>query len=150
MYKKFIKKINNWIQWTKQWHFFHILFVGSFLMYNWFPYIGMPFDIITGICYIIKKLGISNNPPTDDNDIFGWAILTAAVLFMFLFTTLLNSVIGLLTEIIIYFIRKKKCKPITVQSSFLLNNKIYNFIYINCIIGFLYSFIVFVGCFSYM
>ncbi len=37
MLRKFIEKINKFIQWTKKWHFCHFLFVGIFVLV--FPYI---------------------------------------------------------------------------------------------------------------
>ncbi len=133
--KNFIEKINSWIQWTKQWHFFHVFFVGSFLLCNWFPYAIM-FLYLIGYIYILFTGDIS--ALTDEDD-YSWKLLAVPALLVFLFSHFIIVILGILTELIIFIKRRKHQQTMSVKSSFLLNNKIYNFLYINFVIASVYG-----------
>ena len=130
--RKFIKKINNWIQWTKQWHFFHIFFVGSFLVYNWIPFLIM-YIYFLGYVYELITNDITEEP-------FEWVFYIHDTLNWYLYTHLYAVLFALFVTGLIFIKKWKNKQQIKVQSSFLLNNKFYEMIYVNSVFAFLFCF----------
>ena len=122
--RKFIEKINNMIQWTKKFHFFHIWLIPGFL-----------FALFPLLLLILTFLTLIFEPSIFDE--MGRACGIAFFMFMFYIAIayFVTFLLGLVYQIILYlsarFFRKDN---VHVQSKFLLNNKFYNFIYISSIL----------------
>ena len=137
--RKFIEKINSWIQWTKQWNFFHVFFVGSFLMYNWIPFVIMYIYFIGYVYDVIIKY-ISEER-------FDWILYIADTLKWYLSAHLHVALFALFVTGIIFIKKWKNKQPMKVQSSFLLKNQFYEFIYVNSVLAFVFSFSLYT-CFT--
>ena len=109
-----IEKFNNFIQWSKKYHFFHIFAILSFFYvvnFFWLAYVlNILFD---------RTLNPQRAIELPDITLF----------FQFLFI-----LIALITQVIIY-VKNKKKGIIQVSYPFFLNNKIYNFFYIHTYIS---------------
>ncbi len=117
MFKNILSKINNFIQWTKKWHFFHaFLILSSFIML---------------MCTIISLM---------DPDWIGGLRLTYYFLsfFIYLFAIAIALVIQILFSLINFCIHKN----IQIKKHFLLKNKIYNGIYYFLFLYTIVSFII--------
>ncbi len=116
MIKKLFLKIYDFIQWTKKWHFCHVVFVGaSFFGLAIYLYFLL-FDILT---FNLTSFLL------DIFKIFYYYSLYFIVTFAhFLFVP---AIIIQIFFVIFNLIRHKKV-PIT--SDFLLNNKKYNIVYV--------------------
>lgn len=109
MLKNFFKKINNVIQWSKKYHFFHILAIPSFL------FVANPFWLFFDIFI------------TGEDDFIGYSIFEGfclLVIYVYLYS--------LIIFFIFYFIYKKFGQSETDKVTFdsLLNSKFYNVYYI--------------------
>ena len=115
--KKFIKKINNAIQWTKKFHFFHITLVTPVI-----------------ISTILVVLSIFDWKSFEDI----WSSLDECyLLFNFLFIIVISP-IAIICQIIIFLISKKTHKKIYVSQRFQIN-KVYNILYIISCLIFIFS-----------
>lgn len=140
MFRKFIEKINSVIQWTKQWHFFHVLFVGSFVI-ALIPYIINILMLIFDFIFLIEQiittiLGRHSEIITDDHIVAGEIVIIFTFIITYILASIFTSILGLIVELSIFIKRRSSDKPLTVTSSFLTKNKIYNFIYYNAFITF--------------
>ena len=117
MLKNFFKKINNVIQWSKKYHFFHILAIPSFF------YVANIFWLC--VIAFLKSLGEPVNPELGR----GIGILYGLLIAYFLVFTLLFVTIALISQIII-FIKYRKRGLIQISSPILLEDKVYNLFYI--------------------
>ena len=131
--RKFIEKINNWIQWTKQWHFFHVLFIGTLLLFSIFFFkimlcielIDIKNISIISIFNFIKTL-LLNSSIQDIPDIIYFGLTNAFIANIFVYIMLIPSV---LIEFLYRLKVRKTRQNFNVSSEFLLNNKVYNAIY---------------------
>lgn len=114
MIKKCLEKIYNAILWTKKWHFFHLMIIIPGILTLW-----AMIDSFT--LYITETPGSSDLETIFGDLIAGPLVLGFSEYLMFFVATGIQLIIILIKAIA----RKKLC----VQSSFLLDNKIYNFIY---------------------
>ena len=110
---KYIKSFYNFLMKLKQYHATHILIIPPALFfiisYTWFLYI--------------------NIQSWDSTD--GSTGMVALILSMLYYIVACSFVfIALFAEVIIIILQVAKKKKIYVKSKFLLNNKIYNFIYL--------------------
>ena len=102
--RKFIEKINNAIQWTKKFHFFHISFITPFIITILIILIAIPYSETI-------------------NELFScWIIVNFILLYII-------PPIALIVEIVIMIIRKWTHKSIYVSKS-IVENKYYNIVYI--------------------
>lgn len=114
MFRIFIEKYYKIIQWTKKWHFFHILIIipGIFTLWT-----------IIHCCsfYIFHR---PKNITLDNNwmDLFFAPLMLGVSEYLMFFVA-----VGL--ELIIIIIRAIARKPFCVLSDLLSKNKIYDFIY---------------------
>jgi len=109
MLKFAIKNFNNAIQWSKKYHFFHILAIPSFFyIVNWF-----------WLAYIFNIL--FNNTLNPQKAI---ELPDITLLFQILFI-----LIALISQAIIY-VKNRKKGIFEVSYPLFLNNKIYNYFYI--------------------
>ncbi len=136
--RKFIEKINSWIQWTKQWHFFHALFLSSCLMYNFIPFTTM-YCCFEG--YIVELITL------DMPGCFNWMEDTSDASAWYLYAQLYAFIFALFVTGIIFIKKWKNKQPMKVQSSFLLKNQFYEFIYVNSVLAFVFSFSLYT-CFT--
>lgn len=118
MFRKLIEKINNFIQWTKKWHFCHILFVGNF--------------VLTAICdlfiiFVFATFCILNHQNFFRIESLEFVLFCIIICLLILPFTI---VIGIIVEI--YVIIKKKIlhEKLYVESSFFRESKKYNTLYI--------------------
>ena len=134
MLRKCIKKINSAIQWTKKWHFFHVLFIG-------------PFILLLIIFLLFSDPGASNSvtypnsvDPTTiypDTPEFIATVVILLVIACIHVSLKAASIVEVLAVVIKAILRRKLC----VEWNFLLNNKLYNIIYILSIL-LLFMFII--------
>ena len=130
--KKFFNKISQFIQWTKKWHFFHVLM--------WLIII-----ILIILCVAIF-ITISNIPETNTisnqsscyniNPEEELAFLAIIFFYMFAGVTYISIPIAFIISLIIFVVNKKLC---TIQNKILLQNNLYNSIYL-----FFYIFLCFI------
>ncbi len=114
MFRIFIEKYYKIIQWTKKWHFFHILVIIPGIFTLWAM-------ISAFILYITET------PGTTDldiilGDLFGAPLILGISEYLMFF-------IAVGVELLITIIRAVARKPFCVLSNLLSKNKIYNFIY---------------------
>ena len=138
--RKFIEKINNWIQWTKQWHFFHVFFGIAFLIFSW----NSIFYIVGGIIEIVNDLlRYYFDPNCIKSELeFGmsfFAFLPLQILGI-IFSSILGFITGIIVEFVIY-IKRRNNTALTIQSKFLLNNKWYSVLYILEVYSYIRSFV---------
>ena len=134
MLRKCIKKINSAIQWTKKWHFFHVLFIG-------------PFILLLIIFLLFSDPGASNSvtypnsvDPTTiypDTPEFIATVVILLVIACIHVSLKAASIVEVLAVVIKAILRRKLC----VEWNFLLNNKLYNIIYVLSIL-LLFMFII--------
>ena len=120
--RKCIKKINSAIQWTKKWHFFHVLFIG-------------PFILLLIIFLLFSDPGASNSvtypnsvDPTTiypDTPEFARDVIVILVIICLHVSLMAAPIVEVLAVVIKAILRKKLC----VEWNFLLNNKFYNIFY---------------------
>ena len=130
MIKRFLKRINDLIQWTKKWHFFHVFMLSTTYMYIYFFLETHHIDLLN-IPLIIEQIVYYMNHIPDLLNVIN-------NLIEFYFLELLFGgmaeivyipfVIGI--QLLFWTINWFKHKNIQVQSKFLLKNKIYNCVYI--------------------
>jgi len=118
MLKKIFNILNNMIQWSKKYHFFHILAILNFF------FVAHLFWFLTLLCLIAMI------PIKCVSNIFGEGVL-GFLLFIFILIILqfILLFISLIIQIVIC-IKNRKKGTIQISSPFLLNNKFYNFCYI--------------------
>ena len=137
--RKFIEKINNMIQWTKKFHFFHI-------------WLGLGFIVaLLPIVLTIMTCCVMISSPNDLSDM-GRAIGIGLMLFigLIVISYIATFILAIIIEFIILFIYVCSAKRTSylVKSHFLLSNKVYaNFYNISMflasiIIGFLFLIII--------
>lgn len=117
MLKNVIAKINNFIQWTKKWHFFHALLVP-----NTFAFII--------ICLVMFKCGSLLKE-------YYSSIEVIIVFFTMCYLAEITFIIiALCAQIFFLLFNWTKSHNTSIKNSFLLNNKTYSILYI---IAFLYN-----------
>ena len=117
MIKKCLEKIYNAILWTKKWHFFHLMIIIPGILTLW-AHIGM--------CWLYIK-----DPPENISLIFDKYNLDLVFAPVVLgFSEYLMFFVAAAFQLVIILIKAIARKKLCVQSSFLLDNKIYNFIYL--------------------
>ena len=109
MIRTFVEKLNELIQWSKKWHFFHMFFMGTMLLAI-LVYVYLIFH-----CFSYGKIE------------YFWLILFS--LFHFTCNFFYSGLMILFPVILILFIRKVCKKDLCVSGGFLLNNKRYNLLY---------------------
>ena len=119
MIKDFFHKINNFIQWTKKWHFFHFIAIGNILLFS--------------LIVFITILSLETDPT---EDIF-LNIISLPIMYISLLLYL-----ALPIAIIIMYFNLKKGRKITIYNKFLLNNEIYNITYIASLLIIISSLII--------
>ena len=128
--KNILSKINNFIQWTKKWHFCHLLFVPAMFLTlltgDCFIFLCLIYDLLTLHKTIsFEEVAVIHN--------FCYEItcicLFVPVVIMQLFFVIFNSI---------------KSRKLFVTNSFLLYNKIYNIIYVIAIIYIILFIILFI------
>ena len=132
--RKCIKKIDTAIQWTKKWHFFHVLFIG-------------PFILLLIIFLLFSDPGASNSV-TYPNSVDPTTIypdtpefLTVVVIFIVIACIHLSLMAAPIVEVLAVVIKAILRRKLCVEWNFLLNNKFYNIIYILSIL-LLFMFII--------
>lgn len=117
MLKNIITKFNNFIQWTKKWHFFHVLFVPNTIFVLFTLFISI-FLYIWNICF-------SNNTKafifSHDHIFLIWANYTCLVIVFLILAICVQSIFSIINWM--------KYNTIQLQNQFLLNNRKYNFLY---------------------
>ena len=136
--RKFIEKINSWIQWTKQWHFFHVFFCTAFLIFSW----NAVFYILGGAIEILHDtfcFFFDSNCVKSDLE-FGTSFFAFAPLQILglIFSSICGIILGIIVECINYAIKRTT----NVQSDFLLNNKFYQTLYVIEVYAFITSFVL--------
>ena len=122
--KKILIKINNFIQWTKQWHFFHVFFIGSASPFIFICTI-FTFKLFSNI-KSIELTGIIEN-------IAEFFVLTSISVFYFSTILLLPC---FLIEVVYFCINTKYRKQPTIFSNFWYTNKYYNYLFVlSCLIN---------------
>ena len=120
MIKKLFQKIYDFIQWTKKWHFCHVFLVGSFATTTGF------FIFITILFAISFTPLFGNNISIAENII---AYINLYMLF-WLFAFVCLFLPSIFIQIFFAAFNFIKYKKIYITNNFLLNNKIYNLIYV--------------------
>lgn len=121
MVRKYIKKINNFIQWTKKWHLGHCIFISDMF-----------------ICLIC----IFSEMPIMTVDRLLEYLFSANILLFYPAVLIVGTILAILIAVT-KFIKKY---PVYVESKFLLKNKTYNIVYI---LNWLYVCLAFfIICFS--
>ena len=121
--RKFIEKINNIIQWTKKFHFFHISFVIPFIITILIILIAIPYS---------KTI----------SEPYTYSLLIAFI------SILLMTPLALIIEVLIIIIRKWTHKNFYVSEA-ITKNKLYNIIYIISILHFCYIITLWLFLLSY-
>ncbi len=114
MFRKFIEKYYKIIQWTKKWHFFHILVIIPGIFTLW--------EMISAFILYITKTPGTTNLDIILGDLYAAPLVLAISEFLMFF-------VAIVVEILVIIIRAIARKPFCVLSYFLSKNKIYNFIY---------------------
>ena len=130
MFKKIFKRINDFIQWTKKWHFFHV-----FIIPNTFTFMF--------ICFVMPKCSLLLMDYYSNAEI---VIIFFTICFLALIT---HAIIALCAQIFFLLSNWIKSHNINIKNKFLLNNKFYNILYI---IGFIYNILCFLSfiCFCFL
>jgi len=122
--KKLLAVINNFIQWTKKWHFFHVFIIPPFL----FSFTCIILYFIFFIILIVNQIHFSIYEFLM-NDIVGVFIcLEIFLYFIFL-------IIAIALQILFIIINLTKHQNINIKNEFILKNKKYNGIYILALIN---------------
>ncbi len=122
MFRRFIENINKFIQWTKKWHFFHVLFVAIFACF-------FPLFVLFFISVFIDIFSILVEKKSISSIIEGYLLPFGGGIMFFVLLMIIFSLLGLIVEIFVTIKRAFARKSISVESSFLLENKYYNYIY---------------------
>lgn len=138
MIRTFIEKLNELIQWSKKWHFFHIFFALSFAI---LCFVVFSIIVLYFLAYIVVSIDSIFDPsPVVSDEVVSltcddWA--PGGVIIFVLYLVILPAIcsiiwffVSLFTQIVIMIKRKRAHKSCTVQTSFLLNNQYYNIFYI--------------------
>ena len=123
MFRKFIDKIFNFIQWIKKWHFVHLLFVPTMLITFYVSDLVIAFSVITKFVeknYETILYGVS------DTHFHHYVYI--------LFRMLIPAIIGEIFFVVFNSIRSKK---LYVTNNFLLHNEIYNIAFVLSLIYFI-------------
>ena len=128
MLKNLITRINNFIQWTKKWHFFHLLLVP-----NEFAFFL--------ICLIMFKYVLLLKEY--------YSSLEILIVFFVIsyFATTILIIIALCIQAFLLIYNWIKFHNISIKNRFLLNNKLYNILYV---IAFIYNFLCFLSFICFM
>ncbi len=110
MFKSFFNKITNFYNWTKKWHFFHVLFIPTSL-----------FFLCNCILFLLVKYIIK--------DYSNYQILLITWICFFIIH-LIFLLIAIILEVLFAVINWIKYKNIQIRTSFFIKNKIYNFVYL--------------------
>ena len=105
MFKKIFKRINDFIQWTKKWHFFHVFMLPA-----------IPMLLLFFLIIFIDRHSINA-------DTFDTCFMLSLLCYIQSFF------IALIIQIFFFIFKailRQNCK---ITNKFLLNNKIYNSIY---------------------
>ncbi len=121
--RKCIKKINSAIQWTKKWHFFHVLFIVTF-------------SLLLTIILLLYSIDTTHTYETCSNCVDPTTIYPDTPEFIrdaFVLLIIICLHAGLMaapiTEILAVVIKAILRKKLCVEWNFLLNNKFYNIFY---------------------
>ena len=128
MLKNLITRINNFIQWTKKWHFFHLLLVpNAFACFL--------------ICLIMFKYVLLLKEY--------YSSLEILIVFFVIsyFATTILIIIALCIQAFLLIYNWIKFHNINIKNRFLLNNKLYNILYV---IAFIYNFLCFLSFICFM
>ena len=133
--RKCIKKINSAIQWTKKWHFFHVLFIGPFILL--LTIILLLYSIDTTHTYETCSNCVDPTTIYPDTPEFIATVVILLVIACIHVSLKAASIVEVLAVVIKAILRRKLC----VEWNFLLNNKLYNIIYVLSIL-LLFMFII--------
>ncbi len=136
MLRKCIKKIDSIIQWTKKWHFFHVLFICPYILLSLIFIYAYSRDYSTS-----SSVSYPNSvPPTtiypDTPDFIATVVIFLIIACIHL-SLMAAPIVEVLAVVIKAILRRKLC----VEWNFLLNNKLYNIIYVLSIL-LLFMFII--------
>ena len=136
MLRKCIKKIDSIIQWTKKWHFFHVLFIGPFILLSSVFAYAYSRDYST-------SSSVSCPNCVDPTTIYPDTpeFLTVVVIFIVIACIHLSLMAAPVVEVLAVVIKAILRRKLCVEWNFLLNNKLYNIIYILSIL-LLFMFII--------
>ena len=117
MLKNVITKISDTIQWTKKWHFFHVLFVPSTI----FAFLNLFISILLFILDVCSSNNIKTSIFSLNHLFLIWGIYTDFAIIFF--------ILAVCVQILFSIINWIKYNNIQLQNQFLLRNKKYNFLY---------------------
>ena len=135
MLKNIITKINNFIQWTKKWHFFHVFIIPSYIVL--FITLTMIFIFICEYIYTGKF---------EYNFMLQYIGVLHSVVFKLFSIYMPELWLALVVQILFSGINWYLYRNISVKSNFLLNNKRYNCIYVIIWIYAIICFILYKTC----
>ena len=115
MFKNIFQKITGIIQWTKKWHFFHLILVPPF--------------VANCLLNVYQIFALFDNYPDAIYGFLCFNILGYIIIFKYL---LFCPCLLVYITVLIYIWIKKK--PLHISNDFLLHNRIYNFIFILAIL----------------
>jgi hypothetical protein len=130
MIRKLINKLYNFIQWTKKWHFCHVLFVPATFA-----------TLLTSDCFILLCLIydlLQQHKTTSFEEI------AAIHCFCYEITCICLFIPAVITQIFFITFNSIKSRKPFVTNNFLLNNKVYNTVYVIAIMYIILFIILFI------
>ncbi len=124
MLRKCIKKIDSIVQWTKKWHFFHVLFIG--------PSVILALILIDASCRDYSTSSSVSCPNcVDPTTIYPDTadLIITAIFFIIVFSAHICLIVAPFIEVLVVVIKAIRRKKLCVEWVFLLNNKFYNIFY---------------------
>ena len=140
MLRKLIKKINDIIQWTKKWHFFHVLHVGTFLL----TAICDLFIAFVFVTYCILNHHVKNIFRIESLEFVLLCIIICLLISPF------TALIATIVEIFVIIKKKIQHKVLSVESPFFIKSKRYNTLYILSFLFNTFCLIWFFRCMLYL
>ena len=123
MFRRFIEKIYNFIQWTKKWHFVHLLLVPTMLVTFYVSDLVIVSSVITK--FVVRDYRTILYGVRDTH--FHYYVYI-------LFRMLIPAIIGEIFFVVFNSIRSKK---LYVTNNFLLHDEIYNIAFVLSLIYFI-------------
>ena len=130
MIKRFLKKIDDLIQWTKKWHFFHVFIIPFYIVF--FITLAIIFIFLCDYLFIGKF---------NYGSMMSYICALHTFSYLVFFILMLEFWVALIAQTLFSFINWYLYRNISVRSKFLLNNKRYNNTYV---IGWIFTIICFI------
>ena len=124
MLRKCIKKINSAIQWTKKCHFFHVLFIGPFILLSLVLADAYSRDYSTSSSVSCPNCVDSTTIYPDTPD-----FIATVIFFIIVFSAHICLIVAPFIEVLVVVIKAILRRKLCVEWNFLLNNKLYNIFY---------------------